>query len=183
MIRRDFLTWAGVTKPSKSRNDSEGFPHVAGVTKPSKSRNDSEGFPHVAGVTKPSKSRNDSEGFPHETGVFRGDTAQRRGNHCNIVLLACIVTCTSLYILNCRCIKTSSFVNKSLIANIKELPPRPYCNKREVIVLLKDKRSVCLDPEGAFTQAVLRTIQRQKVIRAFKMNKITADEELLIFNK
>nr|XP_033962484.1 growth-regulated alpha protein-like [Pseudochaenichthys georgianus] len=91
-----------------------------------------------------------------------------------IVLLACIVTCTSLHILNCRCIKTSSFVNKSLIANIKELPPRPYCNKREVIVLLKDKRSVCLDPEGAFTQAVLRTIQRQKVIRAFKMNKTTA---------
>ncbi|KAL3046253.1 hypothetical protein OYC64_004292 [Pagothenia borchgrevinki] len=85
-----------------------------------------------------------------------------------IVLLACIITCTSLHILNCRCIKTSSSVNISLIANIKDLPPRPYCNKREVIVYLKDKRSVCLDPEGAFTQAVLRTIKRQKAKLAVK---------------
>ncbi|XP_033992848.1 C-X-C motif chemokine 9-like [Trematomus bernacchii] len=91
-----------------------------------------------------------------------------------IVFLACIITCTSLHILKCRCIKTSSSVNISLIADIKDLPPRPYCNKREVIVYLKDKRSVCLDPEGAFTQAVLRTIKRQKAIRAFKMNKTTA---------
>ncbi|KAI9543215.1 hypothetical protein NQZ68_011526 [Dissostichus eleginoides] len=88
-----------------------------------------------------------------------------------IVLLACIITCTSFPILKCRCINTRSSVNISLIANIKDLPPRPYCNKREVIAHLKDKTSTCLDPEGAFTRAVLQTIQKQKAIRAFKMNK------------
>ncbi|XP_031160365.1 growth-regulated alpha protein-like [Sander lucioperca] len=87
-----------------------------------------------------------------------------------IIILACCITYTSMAILRCRCVKTSKYVNPSLIADVKENQPCPYCNKKEVIAILKDKSSRCLDPSSAFTQKVLQIIQMQRAVHAAKRN-------------
>uniref|UniRef100_A0A3Q2E6A2 Alveolar macrophage chemotactic factor-like n=1 Tax=Cyprinodon variegatus TaxID=28743 RepID=A0A3Q2E6A2_CYPVA len=70
-----------------------------------------------------------------------------------IVLLACISIC----IKNCHCVKTVEAVRPKLIAHVREHKPRPYCSKHEVIVILKDKSKLCLDPDSEFTKRVLET--------------------------
>ncbi|XP_059210746.1 growth-regulated alpha protein-like [Centropristis striata] len=86
-----------------------------------------------------------------------------------IVLLACAVVCTSA-ILRCRCAATVKAVKPSLIADVEEYKPGPYCNKTEVVVKLKDNSTRCLDPKGKFTQAVLRTVRVQKERMAAEKN-------------
>ncbi|XP_044040520.1 permeability factor 2-like [Siniperca chuatsi] len=86
-----------------------------------------------------------------------------------IILLACTAISTSLVIPNCRCVKTIPGVNASLIADVKVYDPRPYCNKKEVIVTLKNNSLRCIDPNGKFAQTVLQIIQMQRAVRAAKM--------------
>ncbi|XP_034413076.1 permeability factor 2-like [Cyclopterus lumpus] len=93
---------------------------------------------------------------------------------CIVVLLACATMCTSKSILNCRCVKTSTAVNASLIHRVEELEPRPYCNRKEVIVVLKDGSSRCLDPKGRFAKAVLLITHMKRVFHANKMNTTAA---------
>ncbi|KAK5620549.1 hypothetical protein CRENBAI_022278 [Crenichthys baileyi] len=78
-----------------------------------------------------------------------------------IVLLACISICSSAAIKKCQCVRTSQAIHPSLIIDVTETPPRPYCSRSEVIVILKDKRKVCLDPKSQFTRILLtsRTIK------------------------
>ncbi|XP_054458018.1 growth-regulated alpha protein-like [Anoplopoma fimbria] len=85
-----------------------------------------------------------------------------------IIILACTIICTSASIINCRCARSNKAVKPSLIAEVMEYGPRPYCNKNEVIVRLKDKSSRCLDPNQDFTKAVLRAVQMLR--RQLKMN-------------
>uniref|UniRef100_A0A669EGI0 Chemokine interleukin-8-like domain-containing protein n=2 Tax=Oreochromis TaxID=8139 RepID=A0A669EGI0_ORENI len=73
-----------------------------------------------------------------------------------IVLLACMALCTSLG--KCRCVKTSKSVRIALIAQLKLDEPRPHCNRREVIVTLKNGREQCLDPESKFTKELLKKL-------------------------
>ncbi|XP_030609923.1 growth-regulated alpha protein-like [Archocentrus centrarchus] len=72
-----------------------------------------------------------------------------------IVLLVCMAFCNSLVIPKCRCLKNSKRVNRSLITDVQVFRPRPYCNKTEVIVTLKDGAKRCLDPEANSTKAAL----------------------------
>nr|XP_046235819.1 C-X-C motif chemokine 19 isoform X1 [Scatophagus argus] len=88
-----------------------------------------------------------------------------------IVFLACASICTSQAIIRCRCIKTMKTIKPSLIADVVEYGPRPYCNRHEVIVTLRDGSLRCLDPTQKFTKAVLQTIKKQREARAAKMNK------------
>uniref|UniRef100_A0A3Q2D0P3 Chemokine interleukin-8-like domain-containing protein n=1 Tax=Cyprinodon variegatus TaxID=28743 RepID=A0A3Q2D0P3_CYPVA len=76
-----------------------------------------------------------------------------------IVLLACITICTSASKCSkCQCVKTDKAVRPKLIAHVREYKPRPYCNEHEVIVILKDKSKLCLDPDSEFTKRVLETL-------------------------
>ncbi|CAI5669267.1 unnamed protein product [Oreochromis niloticus] len=79
-----------------------------------------------------------------------------------IVLLACMALCTSLAPPRCRCVKTSKSVRSALIAQIKVHEPRPHCNRREVIVTLKNGREQCLDPESKFTKELLKKLNQMK---------------------
>ncbi|KAK9524876.1 hypothetical protein VZT92_017240 [Zoarces viviparus] len=85
------------------------------------------------------------------------------------ILLACIAICTSKSILKCRCVKTSQAVLPALIARVEVYEPRPYCSKKEVIVILKDGTSGCLNPNGEFAQLILQAKQKQRALRAHKM--------------
>ncbi|CAI5669268.1 unnamed protein product [Oreochromis niloticus] len=78
-----------------------------------------------------------------------------------IVLLACMALCTSLFIPRCRCLKTRKFVRVP-ITEVKVDEPRPHCNRREVIVTLKDGREQCLDPESKFTKELLKKLKQKK---------------------
>lgn len=75
-------------------------------------------------------------------------------------LLACINLCASHTIFGCRCVRTTTFVKVALIADITAYPVRPYCNRPEVIVKMKDGGLRCLDPGHKFTQAALQAKQR-----------------------
>ncbi|KAL4007013.1 semaphorin 7 [Sarotherodon galilaeus] len=79
-----------------------------------------------------------------------------------IVLLACMALCTSVVIPRCRCVKTSKSVKIAFIAQIKVDEPRPHCNRREVIVTLKNGREQCLDPESQFTKMLLEKLNQMK---------------------
>uniref|UniRef100_A0A668VBL8 Chemokine interleukin-8-like domain-containing protein n=1 Tax=Oreochromis aureus TaxID=47969 RepID=A0A668VBL8_OREAU len=57
----------------------------------------------------------------------------------------------------CRCLKTRKFVRVP-ITEVKVDEPRPHCNRREVIVTLKDGREQCLDPESKFTKELLKKL-------------------------
>uniref|UniRef100_A0A096MES2 Chemokine interleukin-8-like domain-containing protein n=1 Tax=Poecilia formosa TaxID=48698 RepID=A0A096MES2_POEFO len=75
-----------------------------------------------------------------------------------IVLLACVFLCTSGNpIKKCRCIKTIPAVRRHLIADVKVYEPYPLCSKREVIVVRKDNKEFCLNPESDFTKSLLKT--------------------------
>nr|XP_023010234.2 interleukin-8-like [Maylandia zebra] len=78
-----------------------------------------------------------------------------------IVLLACMALCTSLIIPRCRCLKTSKFV-RGPITEVKVDEPRAYCNRREVIVTLKDGSERCLDPQSKFTIMLLEKLRQKK---------------------
>ncbi|XP_051285181.1 C-X-C motif chemokine 9 [Dicentrarchus labrax] len=86
-----------------------------------------------------------------------------------LVLLACASLYTSQIIADCQCVKTIKGVNFSLIADVKEYGIRPYCNKKEVVVILKDQSSRCLDPKQKSTKVLLRRMQARKATTA-KMN-------------
>lgn len=60
-----------------------------------------------------------------------------------------------------------------LIADVKDYGPRPYCRKTEVIAILKDGKSVCLDPNGEFAQKLLKRKQMLRMTRAEKVNTIS----------
>ncbi|XP_072232836.1 interleukin-8-like [Leuresthes tenuis] len=79
-----------------------------------------------------------------------------------IILLVSVAICTSMTIKNCQCVNTSKGVQPSLIADVKEYPLRPYCNKLEVIAKLKDNTFQCLDPNSRFTKMLLQIIRNRK---------------------
>ncbi|XP_038832031.1 growth-regulated alpha protein-like [Salvelinus namaycush] len=90
-----------------------------------------------------------------------------------IVLLVCsdvICMTQGRGILNprCRCPKVhAGGVNISLIRTLTHYPPRSHCSKEEVIVTLKTRGPLCLDPNGKFAKTLIeRQIkenqQRQK---------------------
>ncbi|XP_035531274.1 C-X-C motif chemokine 9 [Morone saxatilis] len=86
-----------------------------------------------------------------------------------IIFLACAALYTSQINPYCQCVKTIKGVNFSLIADVKEYGIRPYCNRREVIVILNDEKSRCLDPKQRFTKALLLRMRTKKA-NAAKMN-------------
>ncbi|XP_026018113.1 growth-regulated alpha protein-like [Astatotilapia calliptera] len=78
-----------------------------------------------------------------------------------IVLLACMALCTSHFIPRCRCLKPSKSV-RGPITEVTVHEPRPYCNRREVIVTLKDGSERCLDPQSKFIIMLLEKLRQKK---------------------
>ncbi|XP_025761697.1 permeability factor 2 isoform X3 [Oreochromis niloticus] len=99
-----------------------------------------------------------------------------------IVLLACMALCTSLVIPRCRCVKTSKSVRIALIAQLKLDEPRPHCNRREVIVTLKDGREQCLDPESKFTKELLKKLKQKKSQRKTTVSPQTTTSPATVSN-
>lgn len=66
-------------------------------------------------------------------------------------------------VMNCRCPKTTPVVRRHLIADVEVYQPRPYCNRLELIVILKDKSKKCLDPQTKFAKKILQAKEKQEV--------------------
>ncbi|XP_060043842.1 C-X-C motif chemokine 15-like [Erinaceus europaeus] len=61
--------------------------------------------------------------------------------------------------LRCQCIHThSDFISPKLIKNIQVVPEGPYCNRKEVIVRLKDETLICLDPDAEWVMNIIKKI-------------------------
>ncbi|XP_038126214.1 C-X-C motif chemokine 9-like [Cyprinodon tularosa] len=96
-----------------------------------------------------------------------------------ILLLACITItiCNSIPMTRCRCPNPKQIpkaINRTLIADVIQYKPRPYCNRYEVIVTLKNKTKTCLDPKSKFTIALLQAKERMEANRKKHSMKITA---------
>ncbi|XP_005453196.1 permeability factor 2 isoform X2 [Oreochromis niloticus] len=99
-----------------------------------------------------------------------------------IVLLACMALCTSLGPPRCRCVKTSKSVRIALITQLKVDEPHPHCDRREVIVTLKDGREQCLDPESKFTKELLKKLKQKKSQRKTTVSPQTTTSPATVSN-
>ncbi|KAG7318308.1 hypothetical protein KOW79_018063 [Hemibagrus wyckioides] len=84
--------------------------------------------------------------------------------HCSLLLavtaLYCIGTVFAIPMTGfdemCRCMKTiENRISTRLFLKMEIVPAGPHCSSTEIIVTLKDKRVVCVEPEADWIQKVI----------------------------
>ncbi|XP_051893224.1 interleukin-8-like isoform X2 [Pristis pectinata] len=56
----------------------------------------------------------------------------------------------------CQCIQTSSdVIRPKVIQSLKYIPRGSHCEKAEIIVTLKNKKKVCVDPDAKWLQVLI----------------------------
>ncbi|XP_072898967.1 interleukin-8-like [Hemitrygon akajei] len=61
--------------------------------------------------------------------------------------------------LRCQCINTNSkFIHPKQMENIEIIPSGPHCAKTEIIVILKNGSSVCLNPEAQWVKKIIQML-------------------------
>ncbi|XP_019818477.1 C-X-C motif chemokine 15-like isoform X2 [Bos indicus] len=61
--------------------------------------------------------------------------------------------------LRCQCIQTQSdFISPKFIAKVQIIPEGAHCNRKEIIVTLKDGQLICLDPESEWVMNIIKKI-------------------------
>ncbi|XP_058922499.1 platelet basic protein [Kogia breviceps] len=60
--------------------------------------------------------------------------------------------------LRCSCVKTTSGIHPSNIQRLEVIRAGPHCAKVEVIAVLKNEKTICLDPEAPRIKNVLQKI-------------------------
>uniref|UniRef100_A0A3B5QZZ0 C-X-C motif chemokine n=1 Tax=Xiphophorus maculatus TaxID=8083 RepID=A0A3B5QZZ0_XIPMA len=79
------------------------------------------------------------------------------------IIAATLLEKNDTRIMRCKCIKTISAVRTRLIADAKVYKPGPSCSLQEVIVILKDKTQLCLDPAGRQAQDIIRILEAKEM--------------------
>ncbi|XP_029918397.1 growth-regulated alpha protein-like [Myripristis murdjan] len=86
-----------------------------------------------------------------------------------ILLVASVTVYTSdgrNLVLRCRCAQVrNGGLSPSTIAKItkvQQLAPRPYCNKQELIIILKDGTSDCLKPDGLLATQLIKAMNKSR---------------------
>ncbi|XP_078267319.1 interleukin-8-like [Rhinoraja longicauda] len=77
-----------------------------------------------------------------------------------LILLLCAITTQGFPILGgqgrCRCIRaTSAFIRPRFILRLAYIPPGSHCETTEIIITLKNKKRVCVDPDAKWLQAFI----------------------------
>ncbi|KAK3514408.1 hypothetical protein QTP70_017615 [Hemibagrus guttatus] len=90
--------------------------------------------------------------------------------HCSLLLavtaLYCIATVFAMPMMipeeRCSCLKkTVNRINTRLFQRMEIVPAGPHCLKTEIIITLKDRSVVCVEPEAGWIQKVIaNAIQR-----------------------
>ncbi|XP_059819358.1 interleukin-8-like [Hypanus sabinus] len=63
--------------------------------------------------------------------------------------------------LRCQCINTNSkFIHPKQMENIEIIPSGPHCAKTEIIVILKNGSSVCLNPEAHWVKKIIQMVTK-----------------------
>uniref|UniRef100_A0A4W2EW67 C-X-C motif chemokine n=1 Tax=Bos indicus x Bos taurus TaxID=30522 RepID=A0A4W2EW67_BOBOX len=61
--------------------------------------------------------------------------------------------------LRCQCIQTQSdFISPKFIAKVQIIPEGAHCNRKEIIVTLKNGQLICLDPEAEWVMNIIKKI-------------------------
>ncbi|XP_055521912.1 interleukin-8-like [Leucoraja erinacea] len=77
-----------------------------------------------------------------------------------LILLLCAVTAQGIPSLGlqgrCNCIRTTSaFIHPMLIRSLKYIPGGSHCENTEIIITLRHKRKVCVNPDAKWVQAFI----------------------------
>ncbi|XP_069781254.1 interleukin-8-like [Narcine bancroftii] len=64
--------------------------------------------------------------------------------------------------LRCQCINTNSkFIHPKRMENIEIIPSGPHCSEVEIIAILKNGSSVCLNPEAHWVKKIIDIITKR----------------------
>uniref|UniRef100_A0A8C1KC97 Chemokine interleukin-8-like domain-containing protein n=1 Tax=Cyprinus carpio TaxID=7962 RepID=A0A8C1KC97_CYPCA len=63
----------------------------------------------------------------------------------------------------CQCVTTtSSIIPSRVFQRIEIVPPGAHCPKTEILITLKDSRTVCIDPEARWINNVISKVMRSQ---------------------
>ncbi|KAB5528582.1 hypothetical protein PHYPO_G00141880 [Pangasianodon hypophthalmus] len=63
----------------------------------------------------------------------------------------------------CRCLSTTdTYMNPRWFQTIEIVPAGPHCRSSEVIITLKDKKTVCVEPEAGWVQRIISKVIKSK---------------------
>ncbi|XP_055496390.1 interleukin-8-like [Leucoraja erinacea] len=83
-----------------------------------------------------------------------------------LILLLCAVTAQGFPSLGlygrCHCIRTRSvFIHPKFIRSLKYIPGGAHCENTEIIITLRHKRKVCVNPDAKWVQAFINANKGQ----------------------
>ncbi|KAJ8398111.1 hypothetical protein AAFF_G00431880 [Aldrovandia affinis] len=63
----------------------------------------------------------------------------------------------------CRCLKTSAtFIHPRLFKRLEMIPLGAHCRQAEIIITMKDNKTVCVTPEAPWINKVIKTLMGKK---------------------
>ncbi|XP_069782878.1 alveolar macrophage chemotactic factor-like [Narcine bancroftii] len=84
-----------------------------------------------------------------------------------LILLLCVVVAQGIPIPGtqgrCQCLRVSSVViHPKLIKSLNYIPRGSHCEDVEIIISLKSKETVCLDPEAKWVEVLITSLKGVK---------------------
>ncbi|KAK9398641.1 interleukin-8-like [Crotalus adamanteus] len=81
----------------------------------------------------------------------------------SVLLIACHITGATIFDplnLSCKCARvTSNFIRPAKYARVEIIPAGIACKKMEIIITLKNKQKVCLDPRARWVNNLLKMME------------------------
>ncbi|XP_058049781.1 alveolar macrophage chemotactic factor-like [Ahaetulla prasina] len=81
----------------------------------------------------------------------------------SVLLIACHLTSATIFDplnLSCKCVRvTSTFIRPAKYARVELFPAGVACKKMEIIITLKNKQKVCVDPGAKWVNNLLNMIE------------------------
>ncbi|XP_070805222.1 C-X-C motif chemokine 13 [Pituophis catenifer annectens] len=81
----------------------------------------------------------------------------------SVLLIACHLTGATIFDtlnLSCKCARvTSTFIRPAKYARVELFPPGVACRNMEIIITLKNKHKVCVDPKAKWVNNLLNMME------------------------
>lgn len=87
-----------------------------------------------------------------------------------ILTLNCVQGIPTMKSQRCYCINTSTKIMKiNSLKSLEKYPPTSFCNKTEIIAIMKNGAKTCLNPNSAKVKSLLRAWKRKSILKNKQM--------------